>query len=112
MRKLCQYVGRRRSNHQRLRPLRLANVFNAVLLGRRLARARGSFVPKARDHFVPGQRSERERLNKFASRLRHYHVHFQCLALQSAHQFRRLVRSNSAGDAHRHSHGSIVEQEQ
>ena len=42
-------------------------------------------------------------------RLGHHHVHFERLALQCAHQFRRLVRGNSAGDADRDSHGSIVE---
>ena len=43
-------------------------------------------------------------------RLGHHHVHFDSLALQCAHQFRRLVRRDSAGDADRHSHGSIVVQ--
>jgi hypothetical protein len=42
-------------------------------------------------------------------RLGHHHVDFKGLALQGAHQFRRLVRGNSAGDADRDSHGSIVE---
>ena len=42
--------------------------------------------------------------------LGHDHVDFKGLPLQSAHQFRRLVRGNSAGDADRDSHGLIVEQ--
>jgi len=110
MRKLGQDIGRRRGHHQRLGPLRLANVLNAVLLAGGIARAAPKVVPQARDHPMPAERSKGKRLHKFAGRLGHHHVHFQCLPLQSAHQFRGLVCSNPARHAHCHSHGSIVDQ--
>ena len=57
---------------------------------------------------MPGKRGKGERLDEFAGRLGHDHMDLKGLPLQGAHQFRRLVRGNSAGDAHGDSHGSIV----
>ena len=76
----------------------------------RVASAESGFVPKAGDDFVAGERGEGERLDEAAGGLGHDDVDFEGLALQGAHQFCRLVRSNSAGDADRDSHGLIVEQ--
>ncbi len=72
--------------------------------------ARVRLFPQAGDHLVPGERGKGKRLHKLLRRRGHHHVHFDGLALQRAHQFRRLVRGDSAGDAHRHSHVSIVVQ--
>ncbi len=66
------------------------------------------FLPQAGDDFVAGEGGKGERLDELAGRRGHHHVDFKDLALQGAHQLRRLVRGNSAGDAHRDSHGSIV----
>ena len=74
------------------------------------AGAAGQIVPQAGDDLVAGERGKGERLHEFAGRLGHHHMDFKGLALQRAHQLRRLVRGNSARDAHRDSHGSIVEQ--
>ena len=63
------------------------------------------FVPQAGDDFVAGERGEGERLHEAARGLGHHHVDIERLALQRAHQFRRFVRGNSAGDADRDSHG-------
>ena len=57
---------------------------------------------------MAGKRCKGKRLDEFARCGRHHYVHLKGLALQCAHQFRRLVRGNSAGDADRDSHGSIV----
>ena len=67
MRKLGQNIRRRRSHHQRLGPLRLANVLNPVLLAGRFACAARRLVPKAGDHLVPGERGKRKRLHKPAA---------------------------------------------
>ncbi len=102
MREFRQNVGRRRRDNQRIGPLRLGDVVNAVLLGRGIARV--PFLPQAGDHFMAGKRGKGERLHKLLRRSGHHHVHFDRLALQGAHQLRRLVRSDSTGDAHGHSH--------
>ncbi len=101
LREFCQDIGGRRSHDQRLGPLRLADVFDggfvAVLVGI-------GFIPEAGDHFVAGECGESERLHKARCRLRHHHVHFHAAPLQRAHQFRRFVRRNAAGNADRYSH--------
>ena len=105
-----QDVGRGRSNDQRIGPLRLADVLNAILFacGFTAAIDGARVVPEAGDDLVAGQRGEGEGLDKPGGRRGHDHVDFKGLALQGAHQFRRLVGGNSAGDAHGYSHGSIV----
>ena len=70
----------------------------------------GPLVPQAGDHLVAGERGEGERLDEFAGRLGHDDVDVEGLALEGAHQFRRFVCGDAAGDADRDSHGSIVEQ--
>ena len=57
---------------------------------------------------MSGERGERERLHKLAGRFGHHYMHFKRLPLQCADQFRRLVSSDPARNAHRYSHGSIV----
>ena len=110
MRELGQNIRRRRCHHQRLGPLRLADVLNPVLLAGRFTRAAGPIVPETGNHTVPGKRRERQRLHKPARRFRHHHVDFKGLSLQCAHQLRGFVRGNPARHAYRYSHGSIVDQ--
>ena len=107
---LGQNVGRGGSNNQRVGPLRLGNVVDSVLL--RSGRARIPILPQTGDHLVAGECGKRERLHKLLRRGSHHDVHFDGLALQCAHQFGRLIRSDSAGDAYDRSHVSIVVQEQ
>ena len=88
----------------------LADVLNAIFFACGLTAAidGARVVPEAGDDLVAGQRGEGEGLDKPGGRRGHDHVDFKGLALQGAHQFRRLVGGNSAGDAHGYSHGSIV----
>ena len=110
MSKLGQNICRRRSHNQRLGPLRLANMLNPVLFAGCLSGATARFVPQAGDNPVPGERSKRERLHETTCGLGHHNVDFQGLSLQGTHQFRCLVRSDPARNAHRYPHGSIVDQ--
>ena len=98
-----QDVGCGRSDDHRIGPLRLADVLDGGVVG-----AFGAFIPQAGDDLVAGKRGKSERLHELAGRLGHDDVDFDGLALQRADQFGRLVRSNSAGDSDRYSHGSIV----
>ena len=108
MRKLRQNVGGGGSNNQRVSPLRLGNVVDAVLLRR--GRAWILFPPQAGHYLVPGERGKSQRLHKFLRRRSHHHAHLNSLALQRAHQFGCLIRSDSTGDANDDSHVSIVVQ--
>ena len=65
-------------------------------------------VPEIGDDFMAGKCCKGERLDEPRCRLGHDHVNFAGLPLQGAHQFRRFVSSDTAGDADRYSHGSIV----
>ena len=109
--KLGQDVGRGRSHHQGLGPLRLADVLDAVLRPRCTvgAFARAGVVPQAGNDFMAGEGGKSERLDEFLCGLGHDHVDFEGLTLQSANQFGRLVRGNSARDSHGYSHVWIVD---
>ena len=107
---LGQDVGRGGGDDQRVGPLRLADVLDAVLFGGGFVGAvpGARVVPQAGDDLVAGERGEGERLDESRGRPGHDHMDLKSLALQGAHQFRRFIRGNSAGDAHGDSHGSIV----
>ena len=106
--KLGQNVGRGRRDHQRIGPLRLADVLDARIRTRR-RRCRPSSHRLVMTLW-PVSAAKVSGCTNLRGRLGHHHVDFEGLALQRAHQFRRLVRGNSARDADRYSHGSIVEQ--
>ena len=107
VRKFGQDVGGGRRDHQRLGPLRLADVLDGGIVG---AFGGAGLIPQAGDDLVAGERGKGERLHKLRGRLGHHHVHFERLALQFAHQFRRLVRGDPARYAYGYSHSLIVEQ--
>ncbi len=94
-------IGRRRSNNKRLGPLRLADVLDGRIV---CALGGVSFVPKAGDDLVAGERGKGKRLDETGRRVGHHHMHFKSLPLQGAHQFRRFVGGDAARDADRHSH--------
>ncbi len=102
MGKFRQNVGRGRSDNERVGPLRLGDMVNAVLFGRGIARV--PLLPQAGDDFVAGERGKGERLHKLLRRRCHHDVHLNRLPLHGAHQLRRLVCGDSARDAHGNSH--------
>jgi len=103
-----QNIGGGRGHNQRIGPLRFADVLNAVLLACGFSGACAPIVPEAGNHFVAGEGGKGKWLDELARGLGHDHVDFKGLVLQGAYQLGRLVRGNSAGDAHRYSHATIV----
>ena len=101
LRKFRENIGGGRSDNQRLGPLRLADVLDGGFVGRFVA---VGIFPETGNDLVAGKRCKGKRLHEASCGLGHHHVHFHAAPLQGAHQFRRFVRRNAAGDADRYSH--------
>ena len=106
MSKFGENVGGGRSYDERFGPLCFANVLDGGFV---CALAGACVVPEIGNDFMAGKCCKSERLDEPRRRFGHDDVNFEGLPLQGAHQFRRFVSSDTAGDADRDSHGSIVD---
>ena len=103
-RQLGQHVRGGRRDHQGIDALgdgdMLDGAFDVGGAGRVLA------AKQIGDYFLPGQRGEGQRRDKFLRAARHHHLHVDAVLLQAAHQFGGLVGRHASAYAECDSHGS------